>query len=197
MTSRLRKWLGRHEDFPNPAVLNLTGINERTCKVNGRDDDKRKMPIPNSRRRPLTPPFVPEEGWTVAKRRIDINTQTQSHFFSQLPVEVRHLIYLELYGKRRIHLEYHVGPGHNIIRNNRSDNDGRNNTYRWGWWHFICHEPTFGPARRVIFPDRGDSCQIIAEWGVSSEAVGKPYDKELFVDRKLPGSNWLRSCRIG
>lgn len=195
MTSRLRRWLGRQEEPPATEVLNLVGINEKTCKVGGRDDDARRMPIPNRLRRPLTPPFVLEESRTVAKRRIDINPQNNSPFFSRIPAEIRHLVYLSLYGKRRIHLEFHLGPGHDIIRNNRNRSDDKT-AYIWGWWHFVCHQSTFLPARCVQHPDPWDPCQAIAEWGIRSEEAGEPYDRELFVDRKLPGSNWLRSCRI-
>lgn len=67
------------------------GVSDSTCEVNGDPFNGWKLPIP--------------ENQSVRRCARQRNHQQQSKFF-ELPVEVRRMIYIELMGNRRVHIEY-------------------------------------------------------------------------------------------
>lgn len=151
---------------PKCASPNAIGISDSTCEVNGDPFNGWKLPIPQPDQRILK---------LGARQR---NNQQASHFF-QLPIEVRKLIYTELMGNRRVHIE-HAWIFPSPFRR-KSKRDGK----RWEWWHGVCQ-------RGGSFVD--DRC-----WHREDERYANKFEglKSAPAGTKLRGVEWLRCCQIG
>ncbi|CAG8899663.1 unnamed protein product [Penicillium egyptiacum] len=161
-----RKRKENDPDFrPKGVAPNAIGISDSTCEVNGDPFNGWKLPIPPPEQRVLK----------LTRQR---SRQQASHFF-QLPIEVRTLIYIELMGDRRIHIE-HAWMLPSPFRP-KLKRDGR----RWDWWHGVCQ-------RTGSFVD--DRC-----WDRADERYANRFEglKSPPAGTKLRGVEWLRCCQIG
>ncbi|KAJ5186362.1 hypothetical protein N7449_011126 [Penicillium cf. viridicatum] len=151
---------------PKSVSPNAIGIFDSTCSVNDDPFNGWKLPIPAADQRILK---------LNTRQR---NHQQTSHFF-QLPIEVRRLIYIELMGNRRAHIEHgwmFASPFHPKPKRDEK---------RWDWWHGVCQ-------RSGSFVD--DRC-----WGREDERYANRVEglKSSPARTKLGGVEWLRCCQIG
>ncbi|KAE8384124.1 hypothetical protein BDV23DRAFT_177291 [Aspergillus alliaceus] len=105
---------------------------------------------------------------------VNIHPQSQSPFFSLLPPEIRHLIYLFAFGNRRIHLDF----------------DFNLQLGRWTWWHRICDDAQNCPDKPFPCPEHAGAEEAMLKLASSS------WVKENF-EYKLDAVNWFRCCRRG
>lgn len=155
---------------PREISPNAIGISDSTCEVNGDPFNGWKLPIPAPRQSALKP---------RARQRITLQT---SRFF-QLPEEVRRMIYIELMGKRRVHIE------HSWMLPSPFQPKLKREGKRWDWWHGICQESD--SFIRDTYDDRcwdrGAERYANRTEGLTSAPTGT----------KLGGVEWLRCCQIG
>ncbi|KAJ5193706.1 hypothetical protein N7491_001037 [Penicillium cf. griseofulvum] len=151
---------------PKCVSPNAIGISDSTCEVNGDPFNGWKLPIP------------PPEQRVLKLGARQCNRQQASHFF-QLPIEVRKLIYIELMGNRRVHIEYAwmlPSPFRPKLKRDRE---------RWDWWHGVCQRSGSYVDDRCW--DRRDERYVNMSEGLQSAPAGT----------KLGGVEWLRCCQIG
>lgn len=136
----------KKSDYPfRPPVFwpNAIGISDSTCEINGDLFNEWKLPIP-----------APEQ--SALKSRTRQRAPQQTSWFFRLPVEVRRIIYIELMGNRRVHIEY-AWMFQSPFRPKT-----KRGAKRWDWWHGICqHRDSF--ARDIYADqcmDRGDETHI-------------------------------------
>jgi hypothetical protein len=145
---------------------NAIGISDSTCQVNGDPFNRWKLPIPPPKQRVLK----------LGARQC--NRQHGSHFF-QLPIEVRKLIYIELMGNRRVHIEHAWMLPSPFRPKPKRDKE------RWDWWHGVCQRSGSYVDDRCW--DRRDEKYVNMSEGLQSPPAGT----------KLGGVEWLRCCQIG
>lgn len=151
--------------YPDGAV----GINESTCAINGDPFDEEHLPVPS-----------PDEHERQLGTR-PCNPQFQSLFF-KLPPEIRELIYRELLGDRRVHVEYRFmspSPFQPRLK-------GKYRKPRWNWCHRVCQESD-------LFPDDSemDSCGIDTDRHNAASGWTTPPP-----GTKLQGVELLRCCQM-
>lgn len=162
-----------HKRDYRPRVYwpNTIRISDSTCEVNGDPFNGWKLlPIPASRQSALKP---------RARQRL---TQQTSPFF-RLPGEVRRMIYIELMGHRRVHVE------HSWMFPSPFQPKSKRKGKRWDWWHGVCQEND-----SFVGDTFHDRC-----WDHSEERVPN-YTGGLTsapTGTKLAGVEWLRCCQIG
>ncbi|CAI7609454.1 unnamed protein product [Penicillium glandicola] len=154
------------ETRPKSVSPNAIGISDSTCEVNGDPFNGWKLPIP------------PPEQRVLKLGARECNRQQESYFF-QLPIEVRTLVYIELMGNRRVHIE-HAWMLPSPFRP-KPKRDGK----RWEWWHGVCQ-------RSGSFVD--DRC-----WDREDERYANRFEglQSAPAGTKLGGVEWLRCCQIG
>lgn len=151
-----------------PTVV--VGISESTCQVNGDPFDQSKLPVPSPNQRQLQ----------LGQR--PFRTQEQSLFF-RLPLEIRQLIYLELFGGRRVHIDY-LFKGPSVFRPRPQ---GKYRKNHWQWWHSVCRWSN-------TFADYFDNPQCYD----CSEYARKGHEWEAAPpEAKLAGVEWLQCCQMG
>ncbi|KAJ5863146.1 hypothetical protein N7455_007214 [Penicillium solitum] len=151
---------------PKSVSPNAIGISDSTCSINGDRFNGWKLPIP-----------APDQHILKLNTR-QRNNQETSHFF-QLPIEIRRLIYIELMGNRRVHIEHGwMFPSPFRLKLKR---DGK----RWDWWHSVCQRSGSFVDDRCW--DREDERYANRVEGLESAPAGT----------KLGGVEWLRCCQIG
>ena len=145
------------------------GVSDFTCEVDGDIFNEWKLPIPETKN--ATKPFT-----------LQPNHQEASKFF-QLPGEMRRMIYIELMGNRRIHIEY--GWMLDSPFKPRSNKDGK----RWDWWHGVCQSSD--SFIRDAHDDRS--------WSRRDEACASRTKglQNALSGTKLQGVEWLRCCQLG
>ncbi|KAJ5584479.1 uncharacterized protein N7459_004279 [Penicillium hispanicum] len=168
--------LFRKEELPRRIRRtdpNAVGILDSTCEINGDPFNGWKLPVP--------PPD---------QRRLELGTrpcnpQPQSRFF-QLPLEVRELIYKELMGGRRVHIDYvHKRPS--PFRPQSISNKKRPNNH-WQWWHVVCQRcDSFIEDRDhdrcpSYMCEYQDACDL--GWRAAPEGT------------KIGGVEWLQCCQM-
>ncbi|KAJ5502050.1 hypothetical protein N7463_004924 [Penicillium fimorum] len=150
---------------PKCGSPNAIGISYSTCEVNGDPFNGWKLPIP------------PLEQRVLKLGAGKCNHQQASHFF-QLPIEVRTLIYIELMGNRRVHIEHAWMLPSPFRPNPKQDRE------RWEWWHGVCQ-------KSASYFD--DQC-----WNRRYEIYANRFKglKSAPAGTKLGGVEWLRCCQI-
>lgn len=157
--------------YPRRMQPEAIGISDSTCEVNGDPFNKWKLPIP------------PPEQREVKISGHPCNPQQQSLFF-KLPPEVRNLIYLELLGGRRVHIDYTFQWPSPF----RPQPPAKKRKRYWHWWHLLCHESDSFPEDQFF-----DRCAIHADevndakshsWTAAAEGT------------KIRGIELLRSCQM-
>lgn len=144
--------------------------------------------LPSPRPRPITP--TPDNPGLTAQ------PQTQSRFFSRLPLEMRQLIYSHLFGNRVVHVELgyqyprkpggigHAGwgtPGLDGCINYRND---ESNGKRWVWQSSgCCRDPECCWWEDGCIVGRGTKC---------SSSGGGGQVRDCTID-----ASWLLVCRQG
>jgi hypothetical protein len=143
------RWLRRKPPLSKPKRtvhrLDFT-LNKESWKALQQSNE---MPsLLAQRQRALTLPCSPETG---PGTNVELGTypQTQSVFFTKLPLELRQLVYEELFGKCMLHLEFdYAGPEY----------EGQ--AEEWRWWHCLCHTS----SERISWDDcrrsEYENCQI-------------------------------------
>lgn len=158
----------QQEVHSHPRII---GISEDTCDINGDPFNRWKLPIPPPEQRQLT----------LGTRQC--NPQHQSRFF-QLPEEIRRMIYIELMGNRRVHIDYAWGQP--SPWRPQALKGGR----RWGWYHYICQRDG------GFFIDEVWRHPRCWNWDDEREAW-KEGLKSPPPGTKLGGVEWLRCCQLG
>ncbi|KAJ5180092.1 hypothetical protein N7492_003302 [Penicillium capsulatum] len=148
------------------------GISESTCQVNGDPFDKEKLPLPSPIKRRLKTGKRPR------------SSQEQSAFF-RLPLEIRELIYRELFGGRRIHID-HVFKGPSVFR---PQPQGKYRKSHWQWWHLVCQESSSFTKDRDT-----DHCSNYNNERMDAERLGW---EAAPPGTKLAGVEWLQCCQVG
>lgn len=158
--------------YPQPRSPDAIGISDSTCEVNGDLFDKWKLPIP-----------PPEERQLKLGAR-PCNPQHQSHFFN-LPPEIREMIYLELLGGRRVHIDY-AFKWPSPFRPQPNEKQPR---CYWQWWHHVCQEsdsfaedPVYDRCSSHVHDDIDDVKRL--GWTTAPSGM------------KIVGVEWLRSCQM-
>lgn len=180
LRERIRRLLGHNERPSQSRSIEYIGIDDATCQVNGRREDRSKMPIPQPCR----------QSPTVKKP----HPQPGSLFFTRLPPEVRGLVYLQLFGNRRVHVEFDMDVRYceKASRGTLSES--------WRWWHCICHEQVFRPSVVVHFTNR-DECHAL-EWSLEAsheheDAATQSWRRSVWRSHHKLSLEWLRCCRLG
>ncbi|KAL2856176.1 hypothetical protein BJX68DRAFT_253382 [Aspergillus pseudodeflectus] len=123
----------RQNDFAKlsrPPLLESPGVHPSSCEVDGNRHNRERLPI------------LPTDHISLYSSMVDPqnpvpDTQAQSPFFARLPPEVRQLIYRQLFGGRRIHL----------------DLDYVSQQAQWLWW-----------LRRLICPENAAAETMMLLW---------------------------------
>jgi hypothetical protein len=117
----------------------------------GKDSDSKRptvsLPIlPNTRPRPLTPPFSDENASKVSKT----HATTPNSFFQVLPPEIRRQILIEAFGNQRLHIRLDRDkPGPQKRRNKQQICE------KWLWGSPRCHRNAL-TLPFLIFPHAWD-----------------------------------------
>ncbi|KAJ5373539.1 hypothetical protein N7517_005545 [Penicillium concentricum] len=166
--TRLFKTKRKNDPYSRPKCgsPNAIGISDSTCEVNGDPFNGWKLPVP------------PPEQRVLKLGTRQSNRQQASHFF-QLPIEVRTLIYIELMGNRRVHIEHAWMLPSPFRPRPKRDRE------RWEWWHGVCQ-------KSASYVD--DRC-----WNRRNETLANKSEglKSPPAGTKLGGVEWLRCCQIG
>lgn len=143
-----------------------------------------------------------------------------SAFFTSLPPEIRHQIYLYAFGQRTIHLDlrYSAAPPRGTDAHDHAGigrgaaqwigSTSCNTPKKWRWWSSVCHrnpvEPPWFDACRV--GGRG-VCWLFNDYAVAMENVKTDDEREGLKERVRNGIDcagekcflgvrgWLGSCR--
>ncbi|KAJ5815132.1 hypothetical protein N7474_006909 [Penicillium riverlandense] len=158
--------------YPRRTEPEAIGISDSTCKVNGDPVNEWKLPIP-----PLEQREVKISGHPC-------NPQHQSRFF-KLPPEIRRLIYLELLGGRRVHIDYTFKWPSPFRPQPLAKKRKR---YYWQWWHLLCHESDYF-SNDPFF----DRCAIHADEANDAKNHGWTVAPE---GTKIRGVELLSSCQM-
>lgn len=171
---------------PFPCAI---GVSDSTCEVNGDPFNAWRLPIPENRG-PLrcTRPQ---------------NCQKDSEFFNNLPKEVRRMIYIELIGNRRVHIEYGWMPASpyvpkpfqskplqpTFLQRKRFLSMINGQPRYWNWHHSICQES-------ISFAEDAwmDRCVLEAEERWKRHNQDRPISPP--PGTKLEGVEWLRCCQL-
>lgn len=126
MTPRIFKWL-RREKPPQPPRIRRTdpgslGIDDSTCEVTESVTNPCKFPIP--------PSLEQRHSHELSASPRPANPQPQTGFF-KLPIEIRQKIYAEVFGNRRVHIDYDFS-----FPTGWKNMKGRKR--QWRWWHYVC-----------------------------------------------------------
>lgn len=164
------------------------GVSDSTCEVNGDPFNGWKLPIPENK--------------SVIRCARQRNPQQQSKFF-ELPVEVRRMIYIELMGNRRVHIEYswmwaspfepkpfQSKPLQPTFLQQRRFLSILNGTLRyWNWHHSVCQQTSSFAEDAYMdrCDDRSEESWKNRHEGLTSTRPGT----------KLGGAEWLRCCQVG
>lgn len=173
MTRFITKWFRRektHEHIPRPSEPGAIGIPDSTCEINGDPFNQSKLPIPAEEQRQL---------------RIDSprNPQHQSRFF-QFPPEIRRLIYIELLGGCRVHIDYAFkwlplfGP----------QKKSRDRRRSWQWWHIVCEG-----GHSFIENHDSDYCN---DFGDEAHEARKFKWNTAPLGTKIVAVHWLTCCQM-
>lgn len=195
--------------LPRSRAWEMPGVDDSTCEVNGSLTNPSKLPIPSPERRPLTPGAARSSSRSQAGGddhpgeaiSITCNPQSQSPFFARLPLEVRLQIYTELFGHRRVHVDYDVAtvslcdqlPGNPSIPG-----------LTWGWWHCLCKNEAPFPLAGGVQPSF-DQCESDeSTWRLrlplakGDGGMDAEEQKRARSMRRLRGVlEWLSCCRLG
>ncbi|KAF7586656.1 hypothetical protein BBP40_008525 [Aspergillus hancockii] len=154
------------------AVLESVGISPSTCRVDGSRTNPKYLPtLPSDYQCLYSKLSGPEPNNTSSSVS---GPQSQSPFFTQLPPEIRHLVYLHAFGNRRIHLDFDFNP----------------ELGQWTWWHRVCHEAQHCPDGTFLCPEYAG-----AEDAMLNLTLGG-WVQERF-EYKMDALNWLTCCRRG
>lgn len=160
-----------YRDRPREIWPTAIGISDSSCEINGDPFNGWKLPIPAPEKRALS---------TCAHHR---ESQNLSKFF-RLPVEVRKMIYTELMGNRRVHIEY------SWMFQSPFEPPTKRGGKRWNWFHGVCQNSNdfCEDAYLDRCDDRGDE-----RWNARkmSRLTSAP------PETKLHGVEWLRCCQMG
>lgn len=145
-----------------------------------------KLPTPRPRALTLDSSPYPPKPAETSTSILHTASQSSSPIFSRLPLELRMLIYGELFGNRTLHivLEY-TYPDARGIKHDRSGlathmDMGR--PEQWYWWHCVCH-------RDPMIPPWLDTCRQ----GVGTYCDPRGKDRgSCDID-----IGWLLTCRQG
>lgn len=153
------------------------GVDDSTCEVTNCLTNSSKLPIP--------PPEIQRRQTLSEFTRLAVNSQPQSLFFN-LPAEIKIQIYGELFGHRRVHIDYaFCQPSHwNPLKKRPND--------EWQWWHEVCRDFD-------AFRDGKETCECPSAayfWHRSSSYWEGLTAAGWEEDRKMPGGAWLRSCQL-
>ncbi|PYH37483.1 major facilitator superfamily transporter [Aspergillus neoniger CBS 115656] len=124
---------------PNPPPRRTSpeapGILDTNCTIITQNQKQRryKLPIPD-------PEHRQRQLQTLATSSArPQNPQSQSAFFSRLPLEVRNIIYRELFGGGRVHVDYlWKRPSAVVARPPTGKDKGKKADALWQWWHRVC-----------------------------------------------------------
>ncbi|KAJ0426913.1 hypothetical protein BJY00DRAFT_306904 [Aspergillus carlsbadensis] len=149
------------------ALLESPGVHPLSCEVNGSRHNRERFPV------------LPTDHVSLYSSIIDgqnpvPDTQAQSPFFAQLPTEIRQLIYRQLFGDRRVHL----------------DLDYVSQQAQWLWWHRVCDCPDTRPDKQFICPENAAAETMMLHLGSKAWVTGR-------AEAKVDGVGWLRCCKKG
>ncbi|KAL4785026.1 hypothetical protein BJX76DRAFT_325786 [Aspergillus varians] len=162
--------------YVSRAVLESPGISDSTCQVNGDPHDPDRLPILPPDYTSLFDAVAGDETESPSLLNQAFHPQSQSPFFTQLPPEIRTLIYLHAFGGRRIHLDYDFTPGRN--------------GNQWRWWHRVCDDESTCPSKALPCPETATAEATMLQLGSRSWVkAGFEY--------KIHALGWLRCCKIG
>ena len=162
---KISDYYARPREFRPDAI----GISDSTCEIKGDLFNGWKLPVP-----------APEQN--ALKPRSRQRVAQQASWFFRLPVEIRRIIYIELMGNRRVHIE------HSWMLQSPFQPKSKRGGKRWDWWHGVCQNSnsfvrdTYDDRCR----DRGDDRYASHTEGLTSAPPGT----------KLQGVEWLRCCQI-
>lgn len=145
------------------------GISDSTCEINGDRFNGWKLPIPAPAQNAL-------------KTRARQAVAQQASWFFRLPVETRRIIYIELMGNRRVHIEY------SWMLQSPFQPKSKRRGMRWDWWHGVCQNSN-SFVQDIYMDrcwDRGDERYANQTKGLTRAPSGT----------KLRGVEWLRCCQI-
>ncbi|KAL3486120.1 hypothetical protein BJX62DRAFT_242276 [Aspergillus germanicus] len=149
------------------ALLESPGVHPSSCEVNGDRHNRERLPI------------LPTDHTSLYSSIIDAqnsvpDTQAQSPFFAKLPPEIRQLIYRQLFGGRRIHL----------------DLDYISQQAQWHWWHRVCDCPDTCPDKQFICPENAAAETMMLRLGPKASVTDR-------AETRVDGIEWLRCCKQG
>ncbi|KAJ5153376.1 uncharacterized protein N7482_009854 [Penicillium canariense] len=149
---------------PREFWANAIGISDSTCEIQGDPFNGWKLPIP-----------APEQ--SALKSRARQHDGQQTSWFFRLPMEVRRMIYIELMGNRRVHIE------HSWMYQSAFQPKSKRGGKRWIWWHGVCQN-----SDSFVCDTYGDRC-----WGRDDESYAS-YTEGLTrapPGTKIQGVEWL------
>lgn len=176
----ISKLLNKDKDKPPRYPISrmgpkAVGIDNSTCEINPKHTKWWKLPIP--------PPEQRDRKLGGTRPR---NPQYQSLFFAKVPREVRYLIYKEVMGGRRVHVDYGFRtPSIHLQRR-----EMKKDPPRWLWWHCVCE---MSDCYSFVDDRYYDHCPgtIDKAFFVRREGESPPQR------RKIGDVEWLRCCQMG
>lgn len=163
---KIRDYCFRPREFRPDAI----GISDSTCEIKGDLFNGWKLPV-----------LAPEQN--ALKPHSRQRVAQQASWFFRLSVEIRRIIYIELMGNRRVHIEY------SQMLQSPFQPKSKRGGKRQDWWYSVCQNSnsfvrdTYDDRCR----DRGDERYTNQFEGLTSTLLGT----------KLRGVEWLRCCQIG
>lgn len=172
--------------YPRNTAANAIGIYESSCEVTDKLTNKYMLPVksPKERQRQRSRP----PGYTKY-----CSPQRKSLFFTKLPRELRDLVYLELFGGRRVHIEYDYQPP-NIFLYPSDDKAGKKEKKRippfhWQWKHILCQKSDdWEEDKDRVY----DTC---GNWAHEADLARDNGWTEPPPGTKLKGVELLRTCQ--